>query len=209
MPNVTKKQTPRINVEVEKLSVEGKIARDRAILEGERRFCGNKTDDISGANVIINRSERIAMLLDLRTAGGAHVDKDTYVKAKEELKDTYVAYAMQCDKFDAQKEREEQGTEKASEAVKPTSASRTKPPTWTQGLHFAPGCAHDSDGEDDGALDVDSDDDGLSSRRLELEREFSKAWKHWKIKMTIVDWNKVSSHLYFIPLFIVALQFNL
>ena len=30
-----------------------------------------------------------------------------------------------------------------------------------------------------GALDDDSDDDGLSTRMLELNKEFNKAWKHW------------------------------
>ena len=172
----------------------GRTARDRAILEGERRFCGNKTDDILGDAVIMNKMERIAMLLDLRTAGGAHVDKDTYVKAKEELKETYIEYGLQCDKFDAQTEKDAEPKEPAV-ASKVITSSRTKPPTWTQGLHFAPGCAHDSDAEDDGALDDDDADDGLSTRRLELDKEFNKAWKHWKNKMAIVNWSTVSSTL--------------
>jgi hypothetical protein len=81
----------------------GRTARDRSILEGERRLSGNNTDEILGDRVVSKKNERIAMFLDLRTAGGAHVDKETYVKAKQELKDTYVDYAMQCDNFDAQK----------------------------------------------------------------------------------------------------------
>ena len=81
----------------------GRTARDRSILEGERRLSGNNTDEILGDRVVSKKNVRIAMFLDLRTASGAHVDKETYVKAKQELKDTYVDYAMQCDNFDAQK----------------------------------------------------------------------------------------------------------
>ena len=133
MSNVTKSKTPRVNVNVADLTQVGRTAKDRAILEGERRFCGNKTDDISGDAVIMNKMERVAMLLDLRTAGGAHVDKDTYVKAKEELKETYIEYGLQCDKFDAQTEKDAEPKE-PSVASKVITSSRTKPPTWTQGF---------------------------------------------------------------------------
>ncbi len=56
MPNVNKRNTPRINVNVEDLSLVGRTARDRAILEVERRFCGNKTDEISGDRVVSKKN---------------------------------------------------------------------------------------------------------------------------------------------------------
>jgi len=68
-------------------------------------FCGNNTDNLSGDHVHMNKIENIAMLLHLRTVGGAHFDKDTCFKAKEELKETYVKYGVQCVKFDFQKEK--------------------------------------------------------------------------------------------------------
>ena len=98
---VTKTEVNIIDIGISTLSSVGKEARDRAILEGERRFCGNITDNITGAHVVMNKMEMVAMLLDLRTVGGARVDKVTNTKAKEILKDIYGEFGLQCEKYDA------------------------------------------------------------------------------------------------------------
>ena len=67
--------------------------------------------------------------------------------------------------------------------------SRLKHGGLNRGLNYVPGCAHDSD---EGGSDFSDDEDDQSSRKLlELEKEFSKAWRHWKAKMASVDWMKV------------------
>ena len=100
MAKVTKEETPRMDVSISSMSADFAESRSRAMLEAERRFCGDKTKDITGFSVVINKMERGAMLLDLRTAGGAHVDKVKYVKSKEDLKATFIEYGMQCLTFE-------------------------------------------------------------------------------------------------------------
>jgi hypothetical protein len=45
----------------------GKRARYRAILEGERRWAGNTSEDLSGADVVWSDEDRLAAFLDVRT----------------------------------------------------------------------------------------------------------------------------------------------
>ncbi len=97
LPKVTKSDTPRKDLRTSAITQVGQVARERAILEGERRFCGNKSEHITGDPVPINKVERVAMLLDLRTTGAAHVDKETYTTAKENLKQVYLEFALQCE----------------------------------------------------------------------------------------------------------------
>ena len=117
MPKVTKSDTPRKDLRTSAMTQVGQVARERAILEGERRFCGNKSEHITGDPVPINKVERVAMLLDLRTAGGAHVDKETYTTAKEDLKEVYLEFALQCEKFDEAQEVKEKEKETVAAAV--------------------------------------------------------------------------------------------
>ena len=77
MGKVTKTEKMRNETSISTLSNVEKEDRKRAIIEGGRRFCGNKIEDITRAPVLMNEMERVAMLLDLRTSGGSHVDKAT------------------------------------------------------------------------------------------------------------------------------------
>lgn len=45
----------------------GRIARTRAILEGERRWTGNKTEEVCNSNVTWIERDRLAAFLDFRT----------------------------------------------------------------------------------------------------------------------------------------------
>jgi len=154
MGNVSKTEMMRNETSISILSNVGKEARKRAILERERRFCGNKTEDITGSHVVMNKMERVAMLLDLRTSSGSHVDKATYVMAKENLKDVYTEFVLQCEKYsaiEANRKREGYGKETDTSFVKIVGTG-IKPPTWNKGLDYVPGCAHDGDDEDGGEL---------------------------------------------------------
>ena len=211
MDNVTSTATPRVDIAVKDLSAIGATTRSRAFLEGERRFCGNRGEVILGSEVIIGKMERLAMLLDLRTAGGSHVSKDVYEKAKSELREEYVAFGLRCDKYKAdqaaaakaQKELErekEKEKEKASGATARTSssygpASRNgkKGSSMNKGIAYIPGCAHESDDQGDGSSDVSDDNGDPKYRIAELQKEFKKAWKSWKAKMASMDWSQVMS----------------
>jgi hypothetical protein len=98
MGKVTKTEMMRNETSISTLSNVGKEAIKRDILEGEHRFRDNATENITGAHVVMIKIERVAMLLDLRTFGGPHVDKATYVMAKENLKNVYTKFILQCEK---------------------------------------------------------------------------------------------------------------
>ena len=53
----------------------GYEALQRAILEAERHFCGNKTEEIDSSNVVLNYRDMMALLLDLRTLTCNNVKK--------------------------------------------------------------------------------------------------------------------------------------
>ena len=207
---VTKTKVNRVDMGMSTLSTVGKEARDRAILEGERRFCGNKTEDITGAPVVMNKMEMVSMLLDLRTAGGSHVDKATYTKAKENLKDVYTEFALQCEKYDSALAKHEKGKEEEASSVK-VVGMRVKPPTWNKGLEYIPGCAHDSEDDvgDESSGDEDNDVNSQTARMLELDKEFAKAWKNWKLKMASIDWTKVCRNALYIAYCLLELHFSI
>ncbi len=65
----------RRNKKVVNFSVVGYEALQRAILEAERHFCGNKTEEIDSSNVVLNYRDMMALLLDLRTLTCNNVKK--------------------------------------------------------------------------------------------------------------------------------------
>jgi hypothetical protein len=193
MDKVTKDKTPRVDVPVSSLSVEGCTARARAMLEGERRFCGNQGEVILGTPVLMNKMERISMLLDLRTAGGAHVSKNVYIEAKKDLKAAYVEFGLQCLKHDALLCAKEK--EKEFHHPSKTSSQKPKMPASRKGFAFVPGCAHDTDEDSSGSDSSDDsesrENDCVASKTAELEKDFGRAWKNWKQKMQSIQWTEV------------------
>ncbi|KAK3270774.1 hypothetical protein CYMTET_20841 [Cymbomonas tetramitiformis] len=109
------------------LSALGQQCVKRATLEGERRFCGNVTEELAGAGVEMSDRELQATLLDLRTVQCAHVTKEQRDTALQLLKKQYVAFGAQCLLFDRQEaataaELQASRKQKAA-ALEPTVAS--------------------------------------------------------------------------------------
>ncbi|KAK3246720.1 hypothetical protein CYMTET_43755 [Cymbomonas tetramitiformis] len=98
---------PRVLTPVSQLSAAGQECRRRAILEGERRFCGNVTEEISGGPLEVDDRELTCMLLDLRTVGANHVSLVQRRRAVALLAKAYVDFGMQCAEYDAEKAAEE------------------------------------------------------------------------------------------------------
>jgi len=74
----------------------GYEALQRAILEAERHFSGNKTEEIDGSNVMLNDREMMAMLLDLRTLPCNNVETNVRNEAVRLLKLAYVEFGVKC-----------------------------------------------------------------------------------------------------------------
>ena len=82
---------PGISKQVEDFTVIGKTCLERAHLEAERRYCGNKTEERLSSRIELTDREKIATLLDPRTLTLVKKpDQLTYVVL---LKELYVAYA--------------------------------------------------------------------------------------------------------------------
>jgi hypothetical protein len=70
------KITPRVSKFVVEFVAIGFNELQRAILETERRFCGNQTEELSHDNVTLNDREKMPMLLDLKTLPCNNVEKE-------------------------------------------------------------------------------------------------------------------------------------
>ena len=87
----------RVEVPVDQFSAVGKTTLQRAKLEAERRYCGNKTETVSGSNPVFTERDELAILLDPRTCNSAMqmgLDSDRLkVLTREVLPQNYVAFA--------------------------------------------------------------------------------------------------------------------
>ena len=68
----------------------------RAILETERRFCGNQTEELNHNSVLLNDREKMAMLLDFGTLPCNNVGKEVRKQAVQLLHEFYVEFGFNC-----------------------------------------------------------------------------------------------------------------
>ena len=100
MPNVTiSPHVPRVAIKVENLTEMGQTARVRAILEGERRWCGNETEELTGASVNMGKNELLCTLLDKRTLGCHHITGAQRAEAYKIFVEEYVKFDLQASKY--------------------------------------------------------------------------------------------------------------
>ena len=166
----------------------GNTARVRALLEGERRWCGNKGETLTGAPVHMGRHEMLAMLLDKRTLGASHVSPEQRKEASEVFVEEYVNFYKNAQTWEiarllAEKEKaiqaakdaakdagvavkvEEKGGGGASSAM--ASGSLFTTTAWSE---------DEDDEEDDNAAVVDVDIAAADEAKRVL-----KAWRKYAI----------------------------
>ena len=90
---------PRVAVNVSSFSETGRTCLSRAIIEGERRWCGNEGEEATGARVTLTLREMQASCLDVRTKLCPHMDDEERKRAKQALRDAHVAFEVQHDKY--------------------------------------------------------------------------------------------------------------
>jgi hypothetical protein len=96
----------REEVSVINMSALGQKARFRATLEGERRWCGNEGETLTGAPVNMGRHEMLCMLLDKRTLGCHHVTVAQREEARTVFIEEYIKFYLQASKWDSEKLKE-------------------------------------------------------------------------------------------------------
>ena len=76
------------------LSPIGQETRKRGLLECERRFCVNRTEEVNGSAVVKSTHELVCMGLDLRLCACNHLVKAEAAEVKNAVCDAYVKYGM-------------------------------------------------------------------------------------------------------------------
>ena len=98
-------KAPRIAVDVNDFSELGRTARNRAILEIERRFFKNDTEQTFEeqgviGKVFLHNRVKGALCLDKRTCCDARMfSKDKWLGAREVLQKGYIDFYVQCKKI--------------------------------------------------------------------------------------------------------------
>lgn len=121
----------RINKRRDELTSVGRTCLERAIIEGERRFCGSDAETITDKQVIVSDRELLATLVDVRTKGAAHLSPEQRRTAKAKLVELHQEFAAQRDAKAAEAAAEAaRGATEAERARndRPAAAAATSPP---------------------------------------------------------------------------------
>ena len=107
-------------------------ARLRATREAERRHCGSKTEEITGAHVVMSASAELATLLDPRTASCMHLPEDARdefcERMVEKLKEHYVEYGMNADQYWKAKASSSAAVPPPVAVIEPEPGGQPRPP---------------------------------------------------------------------------------
>ena len=89
----SKPSLPREDVDVSTFTDVGKETLRRAALEAERRFCGNRTEELQYGDVEMSLADQLSALLDPRTCSLSHIaDREMKGKMVDLLKEEYVRF---------------------------------------------------------------------------------------------------------------------
>ena len=162
-------QLPRTPVAEVNMTPLGRTALQRARLEAERRWCGNKSEIVDNSSTpLVSDRERIAILLDLRTLR-VPTEATEFAIAEKLLEETYIKYATRASEFDREKEREERRVPSAA------AAERTPKRTATLVSGFVYNDTMFDDSDDDDAASPLAPPDMTQALKVEFKNAF-KAW---------------------------------
>jgi hypothetical protein len=184
---------PRIEVATESaFSPEGKECLERAKLEGERRFCGNTSEVLTGAPIVLSDRDLKAALLDLRTRACSHLSEGDKAKAIKLYITSYIAFGRRATAYEQAKVVAEAARAAAEEPVEDEGKGKERDSKQRK-LNAETGCevgsteamvgllGADTDEEDEVA---EVDDEAAIVERLTLEAK--AVLRRW-LKLEI-DW---------------------
>ena len=161
----------------------------RCLLEGERRWCGNKTEILNNSAPVIGHRELLSTLLDIRTVKCHHLTRAQRESAVNIYLDAYLCFYRQCRKFD-----------KKDAAIVVDDDTIPLTPVVAPSLTFGCGISYNdiSTWSDDEDVQEGVTDDGEIAPELDDKEVFSEAsaaLKKWR--KHVVNWaleypNKVS-----------------
>eukprot|EP00966_Prymnesium_polylepis_P301277 6961437-Prymnesium_polylepis.1 len=189
---------PRVETVWEDLTPLGKKCLERAILEGERRWCDNEGESLTSADVILSDREVLAGLLDLRTI--RHFESNDTLKARalELLEAEYTKYAKTVREHETQKKEALEAAANAQAAAalaeaaakagaagsSSAKASEDVKPKITSGASYSthnPWAAEADTDEDDPSVEEKDEVEGAKI-------DFKRAWTKWS--RLDIKWNE-------------------
>ena len=202
LPKVTKSpKLERKEIDISSLSPNGQTARVRATLEGERRWCGNTGETLTGAPVDLNKHELLCMLLDKRTLGCGHVSSEVRKQATDLFEAEYVKFSLRAAAYNRERIAAEQAAAAAAAAAA-AQAAGTEPAVKEEGASsggvtgaaLRSGAVFDdtrwSDDEDSLEDSDDVEEVGAEVAALQEAKRVLKAWKKYT-----VDWRALYPEL--------------
>ena len=136
---------PRIKVAEGTLTIVGKTCKDRCLLEAERRFAGNDSEELTGADVEINDNDGLCTLLDPRTNNCKHLEGRSMFDVKEmkdKLRTSYVDWGFRAREW-------RRGPEKDSEDAVEVESQLQRQKRINKGVDVVEGLFSDEDEEED------------------------------------------------------------
>ena len=189
-PHPTRKDTAVIS-----LSAIGQETRTRALLECERRFCTNRTEELNGSAVVKSSHELLCIGLDLRLCSCTHLKKQEALLVQDAVCDGFVKYGMKVFEYEhteKQRIRQEQADEvtvgQAEGGSRKKSRTHTADPMMTFG-QISPWETEDDYGFGDNEVQdvgcpVESVEDILEevrvARAAELRKEAAVAFSEYR-----------------------------
>jgi hypothetical protein len=180
-------KVPRIEMAWDKLTPAGQTARVRATLEGERRWCGNTGETLTGAPVSMGRAELLCALLDKRTLGCHHITTEQRTEAMKIYEEEYVKFSMTAAKHLRDEVAVSRDGAEEGEVSEPGMGSASHG-QLTSGQLF-----QGSKWSDDDSDDADQDEVSDEAQEAAALEEAKRVMKNWK-KYT-VNWLDLYPHL--------------
>lgn len=161
-------------------------ARKRATLEGERRFCGNKGEELTGKPVVMTKRDKLATLLDPRTANCLNLLGRTalLLEMRSVLLEAYVKFGL-C-------------VLEHRDPVPPASTSATAAPVVAadpSAVGPAPVTSAWSDDEDEDDTPVVGDPvaELKAKRKADLTAEFPSKFKNYRKAAESINWRELAT----------------
>ncbi|KAI9346566.1 hypothetical protein BDR26DRAFT_954926 [Obelidium mucronatum] len=169
----------------------GQTCRNRALLELERRFCGNKTEDLEESTFLYSDRQLLATFLDIRTVKGPHLNAEMRKRGTVLFRDNYAAFAEQCAKFQFDKALRAAATPKLGSPNSSSGSKRLKTATGSIFSGFAYGKSSWSDEDNDTASQAHSEFESHQfvfniPQAKDQAIEYLKNWRK-----LVIDWHKL------------------
>ena len=190
------KNEPRLlrrKVAVDHLTGLGRECLNRAKLETERRYCGNRSEEISGDDVWMSSRDELAALLDPRTNACTHLKGDPRVDLNgmyNRLKEAYVRWGVNAHAY-----RKEKAGECVVRAPAPAPVrAKVAPPVSTNAWGFSRSRQEEEVQEEVIEAPLSAEEVQAQEEielRNKLEEDFGKHFKNYVLTCEEINWKSV------------------